>query len=392
MKTLAIAVTCAACSAGPFPNTSVDAAQVAIDAAQPQGLQPIQPMDFGHVLDKAYIRAPQTWIGDAAFEAKWTTMLTSPTEFLGGADSAFHEDLGSLARPLPGGEVLCHGDAKLDNFGWVEAGGPGELSDLDFDDAGACPAAADILHFLVATDLLLGNAALDDQALAAYVDTVASDAAATMLDPSTLPVWADVRSTGVDKKTSHSLIKLGGEVQAATPEEIDAVTALATADARFPRTILDITRDVHVDGGSAGLRRFWVLVEDATHPRTIIELKELATPGTELGPHTTTYDGATRFDTLKAYWWGAPVPGDHFGVTLLNARFLARDKYTRVTPDPTTMTAPQIANLIEAEASLMAHKHRAAWSQLDSATLRSWLAASAATLTARWRAAYASEL
>ena len=32
-------------------------------------LAPIAAGDFSHALDKPYIRAPQTWIGDAAFEA-----------------------------------------------------------------------------------------------------------------------------------------------------------------------------------------------------------------------------------------------------------------------------------------------------------------------------------
>ena len=360
------------------------------DAAVVPGTLPpaIAPADFGHVLDKAYIRAPQTWIGDAAFETKWATMLTAPLELLGGADSAFHADLGSRATPLPGGEVLCHGDAKLDNFGWLAAGG-GEFSDIDFDDAGACPAAADILHFLVATELELSDPALDDQALGAYIDTLAAGSAAVAIDPTGLPVWDAVRASGVDKATKHDTLTIGGEVQVATADEIAAVTALVAADPRFPTTLVDVARDVHVDGGSAGLRRFWLLVEDAQHPRTIIELKELARPGTELGPHSVTYDAATRFDVLKPYWWGAATPADHFAVSLLGARFLARDRFAHTTPKPAKLTPAEISNMLQAEASLLADKHRAAWAGIDPAALRAWLAASAATLTARWRACYA---
>ena len=353
----------------------------------------IEPADFDHALDEAYIRTPQTWIDDAGFAVKWTAMLTSPIALLGGADSAFHEDLASRAAALPGDEVLCHGDAKLDNFGWtvVEQGsGVGLFSDIDFDDGGACPAAADILHFLVATDLSFDDPALDAVALDAYVDTLISADTATVIDPATEPVWDDVRSNGVDQATSHGKLTLGGEVEAATSDEIAAVLALAAGDARFPTTVLDVARDVRTDGGSAGLRRFWLLVEDATHPRTIIELKELTTPGTEFGPHSATYDDDGRFDVLKPYWWDAPALGDHFAVDVLNGRFVARDRYTRTNPDPTKLTADQITNAVKTEASLMAIKHAAAWIQIDPDALRTWIRASAATLTARWRATYAA--
>jgi uncharacterized protein (DUF2252 family) len=357
------------------------------DAAPPDAAFPaaIQPGDFTHPLDKAYIRGLQTWLDDAAFETKWTAMLTSPIEFLGSADSAFHGDLSSIA--LPGGEALCHGDPKLNNFGWTLADGHGVFSDNDFDDGGACPAAADLLHFLVATDLQFADPSLNAQVLSAYLDTLADPAATVVVDPATEPVWDDLRKTGVDKATHQDSLAIGGEVEVATADEIAALTALVAGDARFPTTLVDVARDVHTDGGSAGLRRFWLLVEDAQHPRTIIELKELIEPGTELGPHSTTYDDAGRFDVLKPYWWGTPALGDHFTVFVLGGRFVARDRFTRQNPDPTALQAAQIANMLQAEASLLANKHRDAW-HVDRALLRAWLEGSAQTVTARWRAAY----
>lgn len=367
------------------PTPSADAPS-GVDA--PMLPPPIAAADFDHPLDRAYIRAFQTWIDDATFGVKWSAMTKAPIDFLGGASSAYHADLASRARALPGAEVLCHGDAKLDNFGWTRVSGQSVFSDNDFDDGGACPAAADVLHFLLATDLLFADAALDASALDAYVATLGSGVAATTIDPAGTPIWDDVRTKGLVKTVAHDQLVLGGEVQAATSAEVAAVRALVVADARFPRTIVDVARDVVTDGGSAGLRRFWVLVEDPQHPRTIVELKELATPGTELGPHTVTYDGPDRFDVLETYWWGAPAIGDHFGVELLGARFLARDKYARANLKPAKLTAAQIENAVRAEASLLALKHRAAWAAFDPAAVKAWLDASAAALVARWRGAY----
>lgn len=124
---------------------------------------------------------------------------------------------------------------------------------------------------------------------------------------------------------------------------------------------------------------------------SVLELKELTTPGTELGPHTTTYDGDDRFDVLKPYWWSTAALGDHFTVHVLGGRFVVRDRYTRTNPKPAKLTAPQLHNMIQSEAALLGAKHKAAWASIDPTALRAWLAASAAALTARWTAAYTAD-
>jgi len=374
-----------ACSAHHAPEASDASGDGQADAALPA---PIEAADFPHALDKAFIRSLQTWLDDGTFATKWQDMMTSPIAMFGGADSAFHADLATRAEALPGGEVLCHGDPKLDNFGWIEAAG--QFSDGDFDDGGYCPAAADIVRFLVATDLWFDDPALDEAALSAYVDTVASPSAAIVIDPATAPVWDTLRTDGVDHATSHHLFKLGGNVQAASSDEIAAITQLVASDPRFATGLEDVARDVRTTGGSAGLRRYWLLLADATHPETIVELKELIAPGTELGPHSATLDGPDRFDVLKPYWWGAAVPNDEFSVELFGARFLARDKLARTSPDPTQMSAAQLENMLLAEASLLALRDSGAWTGVDPSALRAWLRASAATVMARWRAAYAA--
>jgi len=168
------------------------------------------------------------------------------------------------------------------------------------------------------------------------------------------------------------------------------VSDLAATDWRFPPTVLDVTRDVRTDGGSAGLRRFWALTEDGGGTRTIIELKELTTPGTEFGRHKDTLDGDDRFDVLKPYWWGSADELDHYTVYLLDGRFVVRDRLIRANLKPDKITQAQVENVVQAEASLLALRHRDAWGHVDTSHLESWLHDSAATLTARWRDAYAA--
>jgi hypothetical protein len=371
----------AACSS-PAPKAAPDATSP--DA--PGFPAPLADGDFARPLDKAHIRAPQTWIDDAAFEVKWAAMKATPIDFLGGADSAFHADLPAL----PGALALCHGDAKLDNFGWVLADSATVFSDVDFDDAGECPAAADALHFLVSTDLLFSDPSLDAAVLAAYVDTLRGVTASA--DPATQPVWDDLRKTGVDHDTSNDQLTLGGDVSAPSAADLAAIDSLQSVDLRFPRTLVDVAAVATTTGGSAGLRRYWLLVEDSTHPRTIIELKELATPGTEFGAHAMTYDGTNRFDVLKPYWWGEPATNDHFLVEILGGRFVARDKFRHAKASPDALTQSQRLDLLVAEASLLAQKHHDAWQGVDPDVLAAWLRASATTLTARWRAAFLDTL
>lgn len=349
---------------------------------------PLVPADFTGALDKPYIRGFQTWLTDPAFETKWQSMLLAPIELLGGASSAYHADLARLALPLPGGQVICHGDPKFDNFGWQIVDGAGAFGVNDFDDSDNCPAAADALRDLLATDLWFADPALDELALQAYVATVIDPAAAVAVDPTTEPVWTDVRAKGLMKDTSNGKLVLGGEVQAALPAEVTAVTDLIAHDPRLAMPVLDVARDVRTTGGSAGLRRFWALVDLGGGTRTILELKEEGKPATQFGAHATSIDPAMRLEVLKPYWWHATDAGDHFDVSFLGARFLVRDRLTRVNPKPTKLTAAQIANVIQAEASQLGLRHRAAWPAVDRDTLTTWLRTSTATLVARWRAAY----
>lgn len=380
-------------------STTTDDAAVSAEALKlSSGLT---ASDFTGALDKASIRALDSWVDDPTFESKWTAMLASPIAFLGGASAAYHADFGGMSsKRFPKNEGVCHGDPKFDNFGWTQVtdspaeGGTSRsvYSDNDFDDAGYCPVAIDAIHYLLATDLWFSDPSLDDAALSAYVDTVDDLDNAVVIDSSLEPNWSKVRTKGLAKATANDRIVLGGEVAAATATEVADLRALAASDARFPSTVLDVTRDVRVDGGSAGLRRFWILGEDAGGARSLVELKELTANGTSFGPHATglDFDAAGRFDVLKEVWWNSSDPGDHFEVTFDGALFMVRDRLARDSVKDTDLDAPAIEAVVRAQASELAGVHRSAWGHVSKSKLKAWLAASAATVTARWRAAFAA--
>jgi hypothetical protein len=353
---------------------------------------PLEASEFGATLDRTSIRRLQFWIDDATFDAKWSSMLASPIDFFGGASSRFHAELAGIGRPLPGMQTLCHGDAKFDNFGWTLVEGRGVFSNNDFDDAGMCPVAADILRFLVATELWFSDPTLTAAALDTYVTTLEDPARAVAIDPNSEPDWSDTVTKGLKKDTAHDALVRGGEVQDATAAEIETVIAFAKTEPRVRGRVLDVARDVRTDGGSAGLRRFWLLLERADASRTIVELKELTTPGVDFGTHAFSLHGPLRLDLLKLEWWGSLDLGDHFVTHVLGADFIVRDRLTRTNPKPKHMSAAQIENMVCAEASALALRHRAAWGFIAPGAVRSWLAPSTEILVTRWQNAYARAL
>jgi uncharacterized membrane protein len=65
-----------------------------------------------------------------------------------------------------------------------------------------------------------------------------------------------------------------------------------------------------------------------------------------------------------------------------------RDRLARTNVKPDKLSSQQRTRMVEAEASLLALRHRKAWHNVKKDDLRDWLRDSAATLVSRWRATY----
>ncbi|WP_394833392.1 DUF2252 domain-containing protein [Pendulispora rubella] len=352
---------------------------------------PLSAAELGAVPDRARLRATNPELDEAAFEIKWQAAKKDAFSFFRAFDAAYHADLASVPPSrVPGGETLCVGDAHPENFGFMKLPSGTRFAINDLDDAGYCPAAFDAARFFAAVTLAYGNDALTKRALERYVDTVKDASRATGIDSDLAPSWKKKREKGLTKYTKDGAFVLGDATDLSSPTPADRA-ATVSAIAGDPRlgnvTVKDVADYARTTGGSSGLRRIWVLV-DSPSARTILELKELASPGVTWGRHTRTLDPSTRFDTLKRAFWNDADPADVFGVSLLGTHFMLRDRLLRDAPNLDELDASELAKVLDVEASQLALLHTSAWATVKKAPMRTWLQGTSQTLATRWKEAW----
>ncbi|WP_394842063.1 DUF2252 domain-containing protein [Pendulispora brunnea] len=354
---------------------------------------PITASELGGSLDRAHLRATNPDLDDTAFQLKWAAAKKDALSFFRSFDAAYHADLAGVpVARVPGKETLCAGDAHQENFGFMKLPSGTRFAVNDFDDAGYCPAAFDAARFFAAISLGYGDDALTKQVLERYVDTLKDASKAKTIDSDLAPSWKKKHEKGLSKYTKNGAFVLDDETKLSAPDSADraAVVAAVSSDSRLGgATVRDVADYERVNGGSGGLRRIWVLA-DVSSTRTILELKELTSPGVTWGRHTRTLEPSARFDTLKRTFWGDADPGDVFTVSLLGETFMLRDRLVRDAPDLGDLSAGDRSKVLEVEASQLAILHTSAFSEVKKDALRTWLSGTAQTLATRWKKAWSA--
>ncbi|WP_394843850.1 DUF2252 domain-containing protein [Pendulispora brunnea] len=352
---------------------------------------PLTAAELGAVPDRLRLRATNPELDDAAFELKWQAAKKDAFSFFRSFDAGYHADLAGVpASRVPGAETLCVGDAHPENFGFMKLPSGTRFAINDFDDAGYCPAAFDAARFFAALTLAYGNEALTQRALERYVDSLKDASKARSIDSDLEPSWKKKREKGLAKYTKDGAFVLGDatDLSAPDPAERAATLSAIAADARLGNvTVKDIADYARTTGGSSGLRRIWVLV-DSSSARSILELKELASPGVTWGRHTRTLEPSVRFETLKRTFWKDADPGDVFDVSLLGTHFMLRDRLLRDAPDLAELDSDDLAEVLDVEASQLALLHASAFADVKKGPLRTWLLGTARTLATRWKDAW----
>jgi len=354
---------------------------------------PLLPSELTGTLDREHLRATNPGIDDASFAVKWDAAQADALTFFRSFDAAYHADLADVpASRSPGGETLCAGDAHPENFGFMKLPSGTLFAINDFDDGGYCPAAFDAARFFTAVTLAYGDDDLTTQVLERYVDTLKDSSKAVTIDSSLAPDWKKNREKHLDKVTKDDAFVLGDssgtDLSSPSADDRAAISSLVTSDARLSGAVVrDVADYDRGGGGSGGLRRSWVLV-DQGDTRTILELKELADAGVTWGRHTQTLEPGERADTLKNAFWGDPDPNDMFDVDLFGKRFVVRDRLLRDAPDLGDLSSGDLAKVLEAEASELALLHTSSFSDVKKDDIRAWMSGTTATLAARWNDAW----
>jgi hypothetical protein len=196
-------------------------------------------------------------------------------------------DLHGLQRYLPF-EGMLAGDPHLGNFGVlplnsVNGHGPRQMKfvSIDFDDAGRGPFVLDFIRYVIAVKSISSD--VHKHPLEAAYRTGLAGKEMTPpkkikhLLETTVSDYDDMARTHTEKDSSDHGFKLkDGEI-----EIYKAPIARSTIASLFTNeTVIDLAIRPRARGGSASDLRIWVLVEDGSHLRRIMELKQYDKPAT----------------------------------------------------------------------------------------------------------------
>jgi hypothetical protein len=353
----------------------------------------LKPSDFARRLDKSVIRATDSELPDDVFEKKWAAAeKMSPQKLMRAFPAAFHLDLKQIdPSKVPGGESVGFGDAHLNNFGFLHLQGKTLFAYNDLDDSGICPTAFDAVRYFTIARLFLEHRKDFELLLDRYLKAVKDPNKGVEVDDRLAPNWKKLHKKGLEEITTADGAHLDFKHTALEPipaEQRDAIFEALRTQAGGQFTPVDVGSKERDHGGSAGMRRYEVLV-DGPQGRTLIELKEAQPVGTELGRHTHVLPMDERLPVLKQTFWGMDPPDNYLYVKTLGSRFLLRDKLTEEKVDVRELSHKKADRLLEVQTSELARVHAAGWAGVTKEEMRTWIDRTSETLAKRWSTVFA---
>jgi hypothetical protein len=273
-----------------------------------------------------------------------------------------------------GGPGRAMGDAHPSQFQFKRMpDGSTAFGYNDLDDAAVVKAggiAFDAVHYFVS--LRFEDPKMLKAAIERYVKVLDDPSAA--VDPSFLapPSWDKIAKQKLDRYTTNDHFDRSA-FEAVKPTTFALVKGVAEANGYQVHDVVKVERD---EGGSAGMKRYWVLadhVENGKTRRTILELKERGVAAASLAGSANdgTTDDGVRADEVA--FFGPGAQGSDFGANMKGRWFQVRDRLGMAGIDPKTLSREDQEKLVLAQASKIAEYHRDAMKGVDRAELRTWL-------------------
>ena len=238
-------------------------------------------------MNKEYFKKDYQHLSDEMFDAKWKSSLKTPLKFLRSYVKTWYREVATLEDRGPIG--YCLGDAHPENFGFVWFGRK-EIKYVfnDLDDPGLCPIASDALRYFTTLDLSQSDPDLFKTLLAMYGRVLNGAEESSSLPQRLFPSW-ETLNKGNAKYIKEGRFVFGKKIKPITEQEKKQVAKALKGKLYRKFKILDFASRTKKSGGSAGLKRYWVLVHKERSfslknlKRSyvdIMELKPLITPAT----------------------------------------------------------------------------------------------------------------
>ncbi|WP_176736941.1 DUF2252 family protein [Oligoflexus tunisiensis] len=234
------------------------------------------------------------------FQQKWRNSHKSGLLFMRSFVNTWYDELGRISNHGPLGP--CFGDPHPENFGYLVFAGVFKYTYNDVDDSGACPVLFDALRYFTTLKIMVKDIALEANLRRAYVHFLNDGELKEQPSQALRPDPDATREKILKKSTNKGKIKLVGGNVALAPDKAEALFTLLTAASPCASCRrLDASQLQVQSGGSAGLDRYWLLVETAPQTQELIEFKELTSPASQRGPWTQKQT-LSRKDILDNIW------------------------------------------------------------------------------------------
>src|SRR5690554_2384019 len=328
-------------------------------------------------LDKDYLRRSYPHLSEEVFEVKFNNSLERPLLFFRSYVNTYYQDTlirGSLRTP-----VFCLGDAHPENFGFISFQTTPYYVFNDIDDSGICPIGLDILRYFSALRLTIEDEKLIENLAEAFVDTI---------NGKKLDLFSFKRPDLI-KENLNNLKKYTRNGQFIERKNLVLLTQkekkrlLSQINHQLgDLKVLDMASYHKNDGGSAGLSRYWLVVETPEKHRELIEFKETTQPAVIWSGHKQNFD---RSKTPQYIWGTYP---DYYGyIKLDNTLYMTRtraDDYI----DLNKLNNQEQFKLLKYQVQLLALFHRDNLNKLGGIN-KEWLILNSKLIAQRYQETFA---
>jgi hypothetical protein len=292
-----------------------------------------EPLAPAVSLTSDYFRQSYPHLSAEQFQQKWKNAQKSGLLFMRSFVNTWYDELGRISSTGPIGP--CFGDPHPENFGFLLFGDLQKQGDVqkqaetleytynDADDSGSCPVAFDALRYFTTLKIMLRDNDTEADLRRAYVRFLNGEELSDRPSAALRPDVTATRNRMLTKATKKNKIKIEGPVTALSPAKAQALFGLLQPQC-VGCQFLDAAEFQVSSGGSAGLKRYWILVEAGPQKQEIIEFKELTEPASQRG-RWAQKNKLSRSDILKDLW-GKEWP-THWAFVSFEARpFLMRSR------------------------------------------------------------------
>jgi hypothetical protein len=279
-----------------------------------------EPLAPAVSLTADYFRQSYPHLSAEQFQQKWKNAQKSGLLFMRSFVNTWYDELGRLSRTGPIGP--CFGDPHPENFGFLVFEENLEFTYNDVDDSGACPVAFDALRYFTTLKVMAKDSVLEADLRRAYVHFLNGE---ELKDKPSISLRPEISAAHnkMLSKTKKNKIKMEGPLKPLASSKAQSLFALLQAQCAGCQ-FLDAAEYQVSSGGSAGLERYWILVETAPQKQEIIEFKELTEPASQRGKWAQKQK-LSRAAILKDIW-GSRWPKYFSFVTFENQPFLMRSR------------------------------------------------------------------